>query len=91
MGGGVPCECERSGHGEMAAGERGPRARQHYLHPGLARVCVPHNGLQLAGGQDPGRPARPARHEDRTGQRVFRLLEGSDDKRYLGIEFYISD
>lgn len=62
MGGGVPRVCERRRHGEVAAGFRRPGARQHHLHPGLARVRVPHHRLQLAGRQDPRRQTITTRY-----------------------------
>lgn len=52
MGGGVPCVSQRRRHGEMAAGIGRPGTSEHHLHPGLARVRVPHHRLQLAGRQD---------------------------------------
>ena len=55
MGGGVPRVSQWRRHGEVAAGIGRPGARQHHLHPGLARVRVPHHRLQLAGRQDPRR------------------------------------
>lgn len=62
MGRGVSCVSERRRYGEVAAGERGPGAREHHLHPGLAGMCVPHHGLQFAGRQNPRRAARPTRY-----------------------------
>lgn len=62
MGGGVPRVSQRRRHSEVAAGVGRPRACQHHLHPGLARVRVPHHRLQLAGRQDPRRQTIAARY-----------------------------
>lgn len=45
----------------MAAGVRGPSAREHHVRAGQPRVCLPHHSLQLPGREDTGRPARTTR------------------------------
>lgn len=48
----------------MAADLRGSCARQHLLHSRSARLRLPHHGVQLASGQDPGCQAHSARYVD---------------------------
>lgn len=88
MGGGVPRIGIGRWYRQVAAGVRGPRPSQHHMHPGQPRVRVPHNGLQLAGRQDPRRAARPTRHAHWPGERVLRLLEGPHDQRHLGPQLH---
>lgn len=60
MGGSIPRVSQRRRHGQVAAGIRRPGTSQYHLHTRLARVCVPHHRLQLAGRQDSRREADTA-------------------------------
>lgn len=61
LGGGFPRELFIIGFRQMAAGVRGPSAREHHVRAGQPRVCLPHHSLQLPGREDTGRPARTTR------------------------------
>ena len=61
---------------QMDPSQRGPGPRQHLLLPGPQRHEVPHHGLQLASGEDPGRHPRPTGYANWPGLGMFRLLEG---------------
>lgn len=63
MGRGVSRVCEWSRHRQMAAGVGRPGACQHHLHPGLARVRLPHHGVQLASRQDTRRQTNTTRYD----------------------------
>lgn len=59
LGGGVPC-ARGQWCSQVAASLRGPGAREHHLHPGHARLRLPHHSLQLAGREDSRRAAGTA-------------------------------
>lgn len=60
VGGSVPRVGQRHWHRQVATGVRGSGSGQHHLHPGLARVHLPHHRVQQPGGQDPRRATNPA-------------------------------